>query len=163
MMVTRFAIATAITLILFTTGVAIAGPTSSDDTIVEIAVAAGNFQTLVAAVQAAGLAETLSGPGPFTVFAPTDEAFAKLPEGTIEALLADTEKLGSILTYHVLPGKVMARDVVTLTKAATANGQDVQIKVRDGKVLINDATVTVTDIEASNGVIHVIDTVIMPN
>ena len=107
--------------------------------------------------------ETLSGPGPFTVFAPTDEAFAKLPEGTIEALLADTEKLGSILTYHVLPGKVMARDVVTLTKAATANGQDVQIKVRDGKVLINDATVTVTDIEASNGVIHVIDTVIMPN
>ena len=163
MMVTRFAIATAITLILFTTGVAIAGPTSSDDTIVEIAVAAGNFQTLVAAVQAAGLVETLSGPGPFTVFAPTDEAFAKLPEGTIEALLADTEKLGSILTYHVLPGKVMARDVVTLTKAATADGQDVQIKVRDGKVLINDATVTVTDIEASNGVIHVIDTVIMPN
>ena len=163
MMVTRFAIATAITLILFTTGVAIAGPTSSDDTIVEIAVAAGNFQTLVAAVQAAGLVETLSGPGPFTVFAPTDEAFAKLPEGTIEALLADTEKLGSILTYHVLPGKVMARDVVTLTKAATANGQDVQIKVRDGKVLINDATVTVPDIEASNGVIHVIDTVIMPN
>ena len=162
-MVTRFAIATAITLILFTTGVAIAGPTSSDDTIVEIAVAAGNFQTLVAAVQAAGLVETLSGPGPFTVFAPTDEAVAKLPEGTIEALLADTEKLGSILTYHVLPGKVMARDVVTLTKAATANGQDVQIKVRDGKVLINDATVTVTDIEASNGVIHVIDTVIMPN
>ena len=162
-MVTRFAIATAITLILFTTGVAIAGPTSSDDTIVEIAVAAGNFQTLVAAVQAAGLVETLSGPGPFTVFAPTDEAFAKLPEGTIEALLADTEKLGSILTYHVLPGKVMPRDVVTLTKAPTANGQDVQIKVRDGKVLINDATVTVTDIEASNGVIHVIDTVIMPN
>ena len=163
MMVTRFAITTAITLILFTTGVAAAGPNSSDDTIVEIAVAAGNFQTLVAAVQAAGLVETLSGPGPFTVFAPTDEAFAKLPEGTIEALLADTEKLGSILTYHVLPGKVMARDVVTLTKAATANGQDVQIKVRDGKVLINDATVTVTDIEASNGVIHVIDTVIMPN
>ena len=162
-MVTRFAIATAITLILFTTGVAIAGPTSSDDNIVEIAVAAGNFQTLVAAVQAAGLVETLSGPGPFTVFAPTDEAFAKLPEGTIEGLLADTEKLGSILTYHVLPGKFMARDVVTLTKAATANGQDVQIKVRDGKVLINDATVTVTDIEASNGVIHVIDTVIMPN
>ena len=162
-MVTRFAIATAITLILFTTGVAIAGPTSSDDNIVEIAVAAGNFQTLVAAVQAAGLAETLSGPGPFTVFAPTDEAFAKLPEGTIEALLADTEKLGSILTYHVVPGKVMARDVVNLTKAATANGQDVQIKVRDGKVLINDAMVIVTDIEASNGVIHVIDTVIMPS
>ena len=140
-MVTRFAITTAITLILFTTGVAAAGPNPSDDNIVEIAVAAGNFQTLVAAVQAAGLAETLSGPGPFTVFAPTDEAFAKLPEGTIEALLADTEKLGSILTYHVVPGKVMARDVVTLTKAATANGQDVQIKVRDGKVLINDATV----------------------
>ena len=163
MMVTRFAIATAITLILFTTGVAAAGPNSSDDNIVEIAVAAGNFQTLVAAVQAAGLAETLSGPGPFTVFAPTDEAFAKLPEGTIEALLADTEKLGSILTYHVVPGKVMARDVVNLTKAATANGQDVQIKVRDGKVLINDATVIVTDIEASNGVIHVIDTVIMPS
>ena len=163
MMVTRFAIATAITLILFTTGVAAAGPNSSDDNIVEIAVAAGNFQTLVAAVQAAGLAETLSGPGPFTVFAPTDEAFAKLPEGTIEALLADTEKLGSILTYHVVPGKVMARDVVNLTKAATANGQDVQIKVRDGKVMINDATVIVTDIEASNGVIHVIDTVIMPS
>ena len=163
MMVTRFAITTAITLILFTTGVAAAGPNSSDDNIVEIAVAAGNFQTLVAAVQAAGLAETLSGPGPFTVFAPTDEAFAKLPEGTIEALLADTEKLGSILTYHVVPGKVMARDVVNLTKAVTANGQDVQIKVRDGKVLINDATVIVTDIEASNGVIHVIDTVIMPS
>ena len=143
-------------------GSAIATPASTDKNIVEVAVEAGSFQTLVAAVQAAGLAETLSMEGPFTVFAPTDEAFAKLPEGTIEALLQDKEQLTAILTYHVVPGRVMAADVVGLSSATTVNGQDVMVKVEEGSVMINDATVVATDIEASNGVIHVIDTVILP-
>ena len=158
----RLSIAAALTITLFA-GSLMAAPASSDDTIVDIAVGAGNFNTLVAAVQAAGLVETLSGEGPFTVFAPTDEAFAKLPEGTIEALLNDKEKLTSILTYHVVAGKVMAADVVNLTSAKTVNGQEVEIKVWDGKVMIDGATVVTTDIEASNGVIHVIDSVILPN
>jgi uncharacterized surface protein with fasciclin (FAS1) repeats len=130
--------------------------------IVDTAVAAGSFETLVAAVKAAGLVETLKGEGPFTVFAPTDEAFAKLPEGTVEALLKDKEKLSAILTYHVVPGKVMAADVVKLNSAKTVQGQDVMIKASDKGVMVNDAKVIKTDIETSNGVIHVIDTVIMP-
>jgi uncharacterized surface protein with fasciclin (FAS1) repeats len=130
--------------------------------IVETAVAAGSFKTLVAAVQAAGLVETLSGPGPFTVFAPTDEAFAKLPAGTVEALLRDKPKLTAILTYHVVAGKVMAADVVKLKSAKTVQGQDVSIDATDG-VKVNDAKVVKADIVCSNGVIHVIDKVILPS
>ena len=131
-------------------------------TIVDIAVEDGRFTTLVAAVQAAGLAETLSGEGPFTVFAPTDDAFAALPEGTVDALLADIPALTDILLYHVVDGKVMASDVVTLTSAMTVNGQYVDIMVDGDKVMIDGAQVIITDIEASNGVIHVIDAVILP-
>lgn len=130
--------------------------------IVDTAVADGRFTTLVAAVQAAGLVETLKGEGPFTVFAPTDEAFGKLPAGTVEGLLADPAKLSDILLYHVVAGKVMAADVVNLTSADTVLGQPVTIAVTDGQVKINDATVIITDIETSNGVIHVIDSVILP-
>jgi transforming growth factor-beta-induced protein len=131
--------------------------------IVDTAVA-GNFKTLVAAVKAAGLAETLKGPGPFTVFAPTDEAFAKLPAGTLEALLKPENKarLQSILLYHVVPGKVMSQEVVKLDSAKTAEGRSLAIKTMDGGVMVNNARVTKTDIETSNGVIHVIDTVILP-
>ncbi len=129
--------------------------------IVEIAVEAGSFNTLVTAVTAAGLVETLSGPGPFTVFAPTDEAFAKIPADTLATVLADKEKLTAILTYHVVAGKVMAADVVKLTSATTVQGSDVTIDATDG-VKINDATVDTADVEASNGVIHIIDTVLMP-
>jgi len=131
-------------------------------TIVDIAVADGRFSTLVAAVTAADLAETLSGEGPFTVFAPTDDAFAKLPAGTVEALLGDIPQLSNILLYHVVPGKVMAADVVELSLADTAAGIPVRIRVEDGKVYINESQVVITDIEASNGVIHVIDSVILP-
>ncbi len=132
--------------------------------IVEVAVANGSFNTLVAAVKAAGLAETLMGPGPFTVFAPTDAAFAKLPAGTVQSLLADKDKLASILTYHVLSGKVSANDVVAGNGArpATVNGQSLDITVRDGKVYVNGANVVIADVQASNGVIHVIDAVLMP-
>ena len=133
-----------------------------NENIVQTAIGAGQFKTLVAAVKAAGLVETLSGPGPFTVFAPTDEAFAKLPEGTVEALLKDKEKLTAILTYHVVSGNVMASDVVKLSSAKTVNGQEVTIMVKDGKVMVDNATVIKTDIKCSNGVIHVIDTVIIP-
>jgi uncharacterized surface protein with fasciclin (FAS1) repeats len=131
--------------------------------IVDVAVGAGSFNTLVAAVQAAGLEETLRGKGPFTVFAPTDEAFAKLPEGTVEALLADPEALADILLYHVVPGKVMAADVSDGLEAETAQGSTVSFAIHsDGAPAINDALITATDIEAFNGVIHVIDTVILP-
>jgi uncharacterized surface protein with fasciclin (FAS1) repeats len=130
--------------------------------IVETAVSAGNFNTLVAAVKAAGLVETLSGPGPFTVFAPTDEAFAQIPEAQLNALLADKEALTAILTYHVVAGEVLAADVVKLTSAQTVNGQSVTIKVMDGNVMIDGAHVVATDIMATNGVIHVIDKVILP-
>jgi uncharacterized surface protein with fasciclin (FAS1) repeats len=130
--------------------------------IVDTAVEAGSFTTMVAAVQAAGLVETLKGEGPFTVFAPTDEAFAALPEGTVEALLADIPALTDILLYHVVPGKVMAADVVNLTSATTVQGSDLAIVVEDGKVMINGANVVTTDIETSNGVIHVIDAVLIP-
>jgi transforming growth factor-beta-induced protein len=130
--------------------------------IVDIAVADGRFKTLVTAVKAADLVETLKGKGPYTVFAPTDDAFAKLPPGTVEGLLEDIPTLKNILLYHVVPGKVMASQVVELDKAGTALGKDVMIKVMDGKVMVDDAQVIITDIEASNGVIHVIDTVILP-
>ena len=132
--------------------------------IVDTAVGAGSFKTLVAAVQAAGLVETLKGQGPFTVFAPTDEAFAKLPAGTVESLLKpeNKEKLVAVLTYHVVPGKVMAADVVKLTEAPTVQGSKAKVKVADGTVMIDNAKVVKTDIETSNGVIHVIDAVILP-
>lgn len=132
--------------------------------IVDTAVAAGSFKTLVAAVKAADLVETLKGPGPFTVFAPTDEAFAKLPAGTVESLLKpeNKKKLIALLTYHVVPGKVLAKDVVKLTEAKTVQGSAVAIKVADGKVMVDGANVVKTDIETANGVIHVIDAVIMP-
>lgn len=130
--------------------------------IVAVASSAGDFNTLVAAVKAAGLVETLQSDGPFTVFAPTDEAFAAIPEADLNALLADKEALTAVLTYHVVPGKVMASDVVALKSAETVNGQSIDIKVWDGKVSVDGANVTATDIEASNGVIHVIDAVILP-
>ena len=130
--------------------------------IVETAVAAGSFKTLAAALGAADLVDALKGDGPFTVFAPTDEAFAKLPAGTVEALLKDKEKLTAILTYHVVAGKVAAADVVKLTSAKTLNGKSVTIKVMDGKVMVDNANVVKTDIMATNGIIHVIDTVILP-
>jgi uncharacterized surface protein with fasciclin (FAS1) repeats len=131
--------------------------------IVDTAVA-GKFNTLVAAVKAAGLVDTLKGPGPFTVFAPTDEAFAKLPAGTLETLLQpeNKAKLQSILLYHVVAGKVMAGDVVKLDSAKTVEGQTITIKMEHGKVMVNDAHVIKTDIGTSNGVIHVIDTVLLP-
>ena len=129
--------------------------------IVETATTAGSFKTLVAAVKAAGLGDTLSGPGPFTVFAPNDEAFAELPPGTVEGLLGDIPKLTQILTFHVVPGKLMAADVVKLTSAKTVQGQNVTIDAKNG-VKINDAMVITPNIEADNGVIHVIDRVILP-
>jgi uncharacterized surface protein with fasciclin (FAS1) repeats len=142
---------------------ALAAPAAAQDmNIVETAVAAGNFTTLVAAVEAAGLVETLSGEGPFTVFAPTDEAFAALPEGTVEGLLADPEALAAVLTYHVVPGAVMSGDLSDGMMATTVNGADITVSLDMGTVMINDATVTTADIEASNGVIHVIDSVILP-
>ena len=129
--------------------------------IVETATNAGSFKTLVAAVQAAGLGATLSGPGPFTVFAPTDEAFAELPAGTVQGLLNDIPKLTKILTFHVVPGKLMAADVVKLTSAKTVQGQNVTIAAQNG-VTVNGAKVITPNIEADNGVIHVIDRVILP-
>ena len=132
--------------------------------IVDTAIAAGSFKTLVAAIQAAGLVDTLKGKGPFTVFAPTDAAFAKLPAGTVQDLLKpeNKAKLVAILTYHVVAGDVTSKEVVKLTEAKTVEGQTVKISVHDGKVMINNATVVKADIAASNGVIHVIDTVLIP-
>ena len=141
-------------------------PALADDyskDIVDTAVGAGDFSTLVAAVQAAGLVDTLKGDGPFTVFAPTDEAFAALPEGTVEELLqpSNKDKLAAVLTYHVVPGKVMSTDLSNNMMAATAQGSDVTI-MTEGGVTIDGANVVAADIEASNGVIHVIDQVILP-
>jgi len=132
--------------------------------IVDTAVSAGQFKTLAAALGAAGLVDTLKGPGPFTVFAPTDEAFAKLPAGTVESLLKpeNKDKLTAILTYHVVPGEVMAADVVKLDEANTVNGKMLKVTTSGDGVMINDAKVTAADISASNGVIHVIDTVVLP-
>jgi uncharacterized surface protein with fasciclin (FAS1) repeats len=136
---------------------------AEDKNIVEVATSAGNFKTLVAAISAAGLAETLSGPGPFTVFAPTDEAFAKLPAGTVEDLLKpeNKAKLVAILTYHVLPGKVVAANVKT-SSPKTVNGKELEIIVKGGKVTVGGANVIATDVAASNGVIHAIDAVVLP-
>ena len=132
--------------------------------IVDTAVGAGSFKTLAAALGAADLVATLKGPGPFTVFAPTDDAFAKLPAGTVDALLKDIPKLSSILTYHVVPGKVEAATVVTLDgqKVKTVNGKEVTIKVTDGVVFVDGAKVVTTDVACDNGVIHIIDSVILP-
>jgi len=132
--------------------------------IVETAVAAGSFQTLVAAVKAAGLAETLQGEGPFTVFAPTDDAFAKLPEGTVESLLKpeNRDKLVAILTYHVVPGRLMAKDVVGSEYLKTVQGQKIKVSLKGDKAMVDDAVILKTDIGTSNGVIHVIDSVILP-
>ncbi len=157
---------TAITIIaLFTSGAVAAdtyGKAKGNKDIVEVAVSAGSFTTLATALQATGLVEALKGEGPFTVFAPTDEAFAKLPAGTLEALLKDIPKLKSILLYHVVPGKVTAQQVAALSKATTLQGSDVKISSGRGGVTINNARVVTTDVMASNGVIHVIDTVILP-
>lgn len=140
--------------------------TSADDAskkdIVDTAVGAGQFKTLVTAVKAAELVETLKGDGPFTVFAPTDSAFAKLPKETLEALLKDKKALANILTYHVVSGKVMAADVVKLDSAKTVQGKSITIVTKDGKVTVNGANVIKTDIVCKNGVIHVIDAVILP-
>ena len=138
--------------------------TSGEKTIVDVAVEAGSFKTLVAALKAADLVGALQGKGPFTVFAPSDAAFAKLPAGTVDALLKDPKKLASILTYHVVAGKVMAADVINAggAKPTTLNGATLDIQVRGGKVYVNGAMVTSADVVASNGVIHVIDTVVLP-
>lgn len=133
--------------------------------IVAVAASAGQFNTLVAAIKAADLVETLQSPGPFTVFAPTDEAFAKLPAGTLDDLLLpeNKAKLASILKYHVVAGEVLAADVVNLSSADTVEGTSVQISAGDGGVKVNDANVTATDVMASNGVIHIIDSVLIPS
>ncbi|QIE41158.1 fasciclin domain-containing protein [Meridianimarinicoccus aquatilis] len=131
--------------------------------IVDTAVAAGNFTTLVAAVEAAGLVDTLKGEGPFTVFAPTDDAFSLLPEGTVPTLLENIPSLTGVLTYHVVPGKVMSSDLSDGMTAETVNGQSVTITIEEGVVMVDGATVTTADIETSNGVIHVIDSVILPS
>ena len=143
---------------------ALASSAKKEMTIVETAVSAGSFNTLVAAVKAADLVDTLNGAGPFTVFAPTDEAFAKLPAGTLDELLKpeNKAKLQGILTYHVVAGKVMANDVVGLDSAKTVNGQSLSITKKDGAVMVDNANVVKTDIVCSNGVIHVIDTVVLP-
>jgi transforming growth factor-beta-induced protein len=132
-------------------------------TIVDVAAEAGTFETLLAAAAAAGLVETLDGEGPYTLFAPTDEAFAALPEGTVEALMADPDALREILLYHVVSGEVTAEQVTALDEAETAQGESVTIMAHDGMVMVKDATVIATDIEASNGIIHVIDAVLLPN
>ena len=153
-----------VTLVAGLARITTAGCGTCDKSVVENAAADASFSTLVAAVKAAGLAETLSGPGPFTVFAPTNEAFAKLPAGTVESLLKpeNKEKLVAILTYHVVPGAVKAKDVVGLKEAKTVNGKNVTIAVKEGTVMIDDAKVVKTDITSKNGVIRVIDTVILP-
>lgn len=141
-----------------------AGYDRNDKDIVETAISAGSFETLVAAVKAAGLVETLQGEGPFTVFAPTDEAFAKLPEGTVETLLKpeNRDHLIAVLTYHVVPGKYEAKDVVGKEYLKSAQGQKIMIKVKDGKAYADNARIIKTDVQTSNGVIHVIDSVILP-
>ncbi|MHB1308703.1 MAG: fasciclin domain-containing protein [Limisphaerales bacterium] len=161
MKTSRFLTLAALVVSTLTVPLAHAGEKPGD--IVAVASGAGSFKTLVAAVKAAGLVETLQGKGPFTVFAPTDEAFAKLPAGTVENLLKpeNKEKLVAVLTYHVVPGKVMAADVKTL-KAKTVNGQELSLKVEGGAVTVDNAKVVKTDVAASNGVIHVIDTVVLP-
>lgn len=150
------------TFLALTAATAFAMPAvAADKDIVDTAVEAGTFNTLAAALTAAGLVDTLKGEGPFTVFAPTDAAFAALPEGTVEALLNDIPALTAILTYHVVPGKVMSTDLSEGLTAATVNGAEITITL-DGGAKVNGATISAADIEASNGVIHVIDSVILP-
>jgi uncharacterized surface protein with fasciclin (FAS1) repeats len=158
---TRIAAAVGTLAVVATAAVVPVITDAADKDIVDTAVSAGSFTTLARALTAAGLVDTLKGPGPFTVFAPTDEAFAKLPAGTLEALLADRAKLTQVLTYHVVPGKVMAADVVKLSSAQTVQGQRIAITNGPG-VKVDGANVVKTDIVASNGVIHVIDSVIVP-
>jgi uncharacterized surface protein with fasciclin (FAS1) repeats len=164
----QFSTFVARTAVVFATvaAVAVAPATirAQEKDIVDTAVAAGSFNTLAKALGAAGLVETLKGKGPFTVFAPTDDAFAKLPAGTVENLLKpeNREKLKAILTYHVVPGKVMAADVAKMKTGKTVNGESVSITAKDGTVMVDKAKVVKADIAASNGVIHVIDTVLMP-
>jgi len=157
-----FGVLTALALTFATPGAAAAQMAQKD--IVDTAVGAGSFKTLAKALQAAGLVDTLKGAGPFTVFAPTDEAFAKLPAGTLDSLLLpeNKAKLQKVLTYHVVAGKVMAADVVKLTSAKAVSGDTITVAAADGKVRVDGATVTATDIAATNGVIHVIDAVILP-
>ena len=159
----RLVITGLVTMVLATAGMGVASRAQSKD-IVETAVAAGSFKTLAKALEAAGLVQTLKGAGPFTVFAPTDEAFAKLPAGTLEELLkpANKMKLQRILTYHVVAGKVMAADVVKLQSAKAVSGDTIAIAASGGNVTVDAARVVKTDIGASNGVIHVIDSVILP-
>jgi transforming growth factor-beta-induced protein len=146
-------------------GTAAATEEAARKNIVDTAASAGSFQTLAKALAAAGLVDTLKGPGPFTVFAPTDEAFAKLPKGTIESLLKpeNKTKLTAILTYHVVPGRVLAAQVTTMSSAPTVNGQSLAIGAAHGTVTVGQASVVKADIICSNGVIHVIDTVLLPN
>ncbi len=161
-MKTKFAGLIAGTLTALTIGAAAVQAQEAD--IVDTAVAAGQFKTLAAALEAAGLVETLKGPGPFTVFAPTDEAFAKLPAGTVDTLLKpeNRDQLTAILTYHVIPGALPAAEVVKYDEAKTVNGANLDIEVNGGAVMVDNAHVTATDIMATNGVIHVIDAVVMP-
>ncbi len=162
--VRRLVALVAAALLLTLSTAAYANPKPGSQDIVDTAVAAGSFKTLVAALKAAGLVDTLKGKGPFTVFAPTDDAFAKLPAGTVDELLKpeNKQKLIAILTYHVVAGKVTAAQAMKLNSAKTVNGQSLNIATNGGMVMINDATVTKADIMCSNGVIHVIDTVLMP-
>lgn len=161
MKIKRTMLSVVLALSVLLAGTATGGAQAPRD-IVDTAVAAGSFTTLVKAVQEAGLVQTLKGPGPFTVFAPTDEAFAKLPAGTLDALLKDKQRLTSVLTYHVVPGRVLAADVMKLKSAKTVNGQEISISIKDGAVMVDNARVIRTDITASNGVIHIIDSVILP-
>jgi len=160
--VARVALAAAVALTVGTVEARAQGYGSAPGDIVAVASSAGTFTTLVQAVQAAGLVETLQGTGPFTVFAPTDEAFARLPEGTVEALIANPERLREVLTYHVVAGRVTSAQVAGLDRATTVNGADLRIHTHGGRVHVGEATVTQADIRASNGVIHVIDTVLLP-
>ena len=154
----------ALVLGVLVAGMGLTTVSSQSKDIVDTAVANGSFKTLAAALQAAGLVDTLKGPGPFTVFAPTDAAFAKLPAGTVETLLKpeNKEQLRRVLTYHVVSGKVGSSDVTKITSAKAVSGDAIAIAVKDGKVMVNNATVVTADVSASNGVIHVIDTVILP-
>ena len=160
----KIKILSAITLAIFLSATALIASSHTKKDIVDTAVGAGSFNTLVAAVQAADLVDTLKGEGPFTVFAPTDDAFAKLPAGTVEDLLKpeNKDKLKAVLTYHVVSGKYMAKDVATMKMADTVNGQSVMISMDAGTVMVDKAKVVQADVECSNGVIHVIDTVILP-
>jgi uncharacterized surface protein with fasciclin (FAS1) repeats len=162
----KFQIASLVAYAVVAIGLTVGSATTraAQEDIVTKAVSAGQFKTLATALEAADLVDTLKGSGPFTVFAPTDDAFAKLPAGTVENLLKPENKdqLVAILTYHVVPGKVMAADVIKLKEAKTVNGKMLDIEKKGDAVMVNDAAVTATDIDASNGVIHVIDTVILP-